>query len=219
MRHPILSLAMDRFVDFGRRPLSLNKRSDQRAGPLCLHYSQPQGAGEWLHPLRSISSPLHPTSSELSRRRLCVLGVAPAKAGAATANIRLKAIIDTRAFMGVSSDAICICIIGIRLMPCRCWTCYSGSREEVSQPGRRPKPTRAHFILRSNSGQFVLSPVAAVSPDRKGEVATRRFIQPVAACGEPSAVALSFRQAPHASANRPLSRGGSAQYQRQEKPR
>ena len=75
------------------------------------------------------------------------------------------------------------------------------------------------FILRSNSGQFVLSPVAAVSPHRKGEVATRRFIQPVAACGEPSAVALSFRQAPHASANRPLSRGGSAQYQRKEKPR
>src|SRR5262245_24515208 len=34
-----------------------------------------------------------------------VLGVVPAKAGAATATIRLKAIIDTRAFIHISSDA------------------------------------------------------------------------------------------------------------------
>ena len=39
-----------------------------------------------------------------------VLGVVPAKAGAATATIRLKAIIDTRVFTDVSSDADCTII-------------------------------------------------------------------------------------------------------------
>jgi hypothetical protein len=34
------------------------------------------------------------------------LGVPPAKAGAATANIRVKAIIESRVFIGVSSDTI-----------------------------------------------------------------------------------------------------------------
>ena len=39
-----------------------------------------------------------------------VLGVVPAKAGAATATIRLKAIIDTSAFIYISSDADCTTI-------------------------------------------------------------------------------------------------------------
>ena len=39
-----------------------------------------------------------------------VLGVVPAKAGAATATIRLKAIIDTKVFINVSCDADCTTI-------------------------------------------------------------------------------------------------------------
>ena len=39
-----------------------------------------------------------------------VLGVVPAKAGAATATIKPKAIIDTRAFIYISSDADCTTI-------------------------------------------------------------------------------------------------------------
>jgi hypothetical protein len=39
-----------------------------------------------------------------------VLGIVPAKAGAATATIRLKAIIDTKVFINVSCDADCTTI-------------------------------------------------------------------------------------------------------------
>src|SRR6476659_397737 len=55
-------------VGFGRRPLYIMKGPTNGPDLLSVHDSPPQGGGEWLHPLRSISSPLHPISCELSRR-------------------------------------------------------------------------------------------------------------------------------------------------------
>jgi hypothetical protein len=59
--------------------------------------------------------------------------VPPAKAGAATATIRLKAIIESRVFIGVSSEYFSIKSMDQKSDASLEKRRYSGSREEVSQ--------------------------------------------------------------------------------------
>ena len=122
--------------------------------------------------------------------------------------------------MGVSSDAICICIASLESYDAMPVLDMLLRVTRGSVAARPPAEADAcTFILRSNSGQFVLSPVAALFRTVKARWRRAVLSSQLRRAGNLRPSALSFVKRPTHLPIALFSRGGSAQYQRKEKPR